>query len=77
MSFKKPLKKTPEASICTIPLPKFVYPHQKRIGKTTMKKVWVPRLAVIEKYVSRAGDRTRFCREARWGVSHRISGMSF
>ena len=33
----------------TYPLPKSVYPHQNKMGKKIMKKVWVPRLAVIEK----------------------------
>lgn len=31
------------------PLPNDAYPHQKRMGKPTMKKVWVPRLAVMAK----------------------------
>ena len=44
----------------TYPLPKSVYPHQNKMGKKIMKKVCVPRLAVMEKYVSRAGDRTAF-----------------
>ena len=64
-SFKKPLKKTPDAKTCTIlgsvsraqmrvyfgayPRPKLVYPHQKSIGRIIMKKVWVPRFAVIAK----------------------------
>jgi hypothetical protein len=49
MSFMKPVKKTPLARICTMPRPREVYPHQKRIGRTTMKNVWVPRLAVMAK----------------------------
>jgi len=67
MSFKKPLKNTPDASTCTIlnqlsahphkqrlvhnayPLPRPVYPHQKRTGNTTIKNVCVPRFAVVEK----------------------------
>jgi len=94
MSFKKPLKKTPDASTCTIldhlsahlpsqgflhnpyPLPRFVYPHQKRMGRTTVKKVCVPRFAVTEKYVSSAGDRTAFWIAASRGVSQRTRGMS-
>ena len=63
-SFKKPLKKTPDAKTCTIlqgvstarrrvigfyPRPKLVYPHQKSIGRMIMKKVWVPRFAVTAK----------------------------
>ena len=41
-----------------------------------MKKVCVPRLAVIEKYVSRAGERTAFCIAAKRGVSQRTRGIS-
>ena len=41
-----------------------------------MKKVCVPRLAVIEKYVSSAGDRTLFWMAAKCGVSQRTNGMS-
>lgn len=75
MSFKKPVTNTPDARICTIlswisldsplspqrthPLPMAVCPHQKRIGNTTMKKLCVPRFAVIEKYESSAGERIR------------------
>lgn len=33
----------------TYPRPKLVYPHQNKIGRKTMKKVWVPRLAVKAK----------------------------
>lgn len=76
ISFKKPVRNTPDARICTIlpsisfdsplspqrtnPLPMAVCPHQKRIGNTTMKKLCVPRLAVIEKYESSVGERIRF-----------------
>lgn len=91
MSFKKPVRNTPDARICTIlpsisrnfphypqrthPLPIAVCPHQKRIGKTTMKKLCVPRFAVIEKYESSAGERIRLCRTARYWVSQRRRGM--
>ena len=42
-----------------------MYPHQKRIGKKIMKKVCVPKFAVMEKYESRVGERMRFCIAAR------------
>lgn len=41
-----------------------------------MKKVCVPRLAVIEKYESRKEQRIAFCSFATYGVSQRINGMS-
>lgn len=40
-----------------------------------MKKVWVPRLAVYAKYVSRAGERNLSCIRASHGVSQRTMGM--
>lgn len=43
--------------MATHPLPKPGQPHQKRIGRNIMKKVCVPRLAVIAKYRSSAGER--------------------
>jgi len=58
------------------PRPKLVYPHQKSIGRTTIKKVCVPRLAVNAKYESRAGVRSEVWRDARYGVSQRTKGMS-
>jgi len=42
-----------------------------------MKKVCVPRFAVMAKYVSRAGDLILSCIQARYGVSQRIRGRSF
>jgi hypothetical protein len=39
-----------------------------------MKKVCVPRFAVIAKYESSAGDRILACIQAKYGVSHRIRG---
>ncbi len=41
----------------THPFPKSLKPNQKSIGKPIMKKVCVPRLAVMAKYLSRAGVR--------------------
>jgi hypothetical protein len=73
----KPLKKMPEASICTIARPKLGNPLQNRIGRKTMKKVWVPRFAVNAKYESNAGVRIFSWNQARYGVSYRISGRSF
>lgn len=91
ISFKKPVRNTPDARICTIlpsisrdsphypqrthPRPMAVCPHQKRIGNTTMKKLCVPRFAVIEKYESSAGVRIRLWRTARYRVSQRRRGM--
>lgn len=91
ISFKKPVRNTPAVRICTIlpsisrdapyypqrthPLPMAVLPHQKRIGNTIIKKLCVPRFAVIEKYESRVGERTRLCRTARYWVSQRRRGM--
>lgn len=33
----------------TYPLPNAAYPHQKQMGSPIMKKVWVPRFAVMAK----------------------------
>lgn len=43
----------------------FVFPHQKRMGSMIMKKVCVPRFAVMAKYESRAGVRNLFCIASR------------
>jgi hypothetical protein len=60
----------------TYPLPKLVYPHQNKMGSMIMKKVCVPKLAEMAKYESRAGDLRFAWNQARYGVSHRISGKS-
>lgn len=41
-----------------------------------MKKVCVPRFAVIAKYESSAGERILSCINAKYGVSHLIRGRS-
>jgi hypothetical protein len=46
------------------------------MGSMIMKKVCVPKLAEMAKYESRAGDLRFAWNQARYGVSHRISGKS-
>ena len=57
-------------------MPKLEKLHQKRTGRKIMKKVWVPRLAVMAKYLSNAGVRIFSWSIARYGVSQRMRGSS-
>jgi len=61
--------------MCTSAIPTPGKPHQKHIGNAAMKKVWVPKLAVMAKYESRTGERHVRWTAAKEGVSDRTMGM--
>lgn len=74
----EPVRLEPQLLAGRIPYPlaALVFPHQKRIGRMTMKAVCVPRLATFAKYVSSVGLLKVSCSQATYGVSHRTMGRT-